>query len=285
MMNNLTRYVLPIIYPFLTPIIGGFLIGFDRKVTARIQNRTGPPILQPFYDVIKLWGKESFIDNSFQPILSLGYLLFILMSVGFLALKKDLLLILATLTLADICIILAAYSSESHYNNLGGRRELLSMISYESLIVLTVISIKITTGSFLLDNIFKLDMPLLILLPAAFIAMQLVLIVNMKKSPFDVLDASHVHQDLVKGISGYTMTLIELGHWSKIVFILNLISLFWTKNLLIGTSLALTFALITTLVDNIYPRLNWKTMIKTTWLAGVILVVANLAILIAMGVI
>lgn len=38
----------------LTPIAGGLLTGMDRVITARMQGRQGPPLLQPFYDVLKL---------------------------------------------------------------------------------------------------------------------------------------------------------------------------------------------------------------------------------------
>ncbi|MGZ3635594.1 MAG: NADH-quinone oxidoreductase subunit H, partial [Syntrophales bacterium] len=38
------------------PIVGGLLFGIDRKITARMQGRYGPPIIQPFYDFIKLLG-------------------------------------------------------------------------------------------------------------------------------------------------------------------------------------------------------------------------------------
>ena len=40
------------------PLLGGLIAGIDRRLTARLQARTGPPILQPFYDVGKLFGKR-----------------------------------------------------------------------------------------------------------------------------------------------------------------------------------------------------------------------------------
>ena len=41
----------------LLPIIGGLVYGVERVVRARMQNRIGPPVLQPFYDMFKLLGK------------------------------------------------------------------------------------------------------------------------------------------------------------------------------------------------------------------------------------
>ena len=44
-----------IAYLILAPFVGGFLAGLDRKLSARMQRRVGPPVLQPFYDVFKLF--------------------------------------------------------------------------------------------------------------------------------------------------------------------------------------------------------------------------------------
>ena len=39
-------------YILIGPILGGLLQGIDRKITARLQGRQGPPLLQPFYDPV-----------------------------------------------------------------------------------------------------------------------------------------------------------------------------------------------------------------------------------------
>jgi len=266
-------------YIIVAPFLGGLIVGLDRKITARMQNRIGPPIIQPFYDLIKLWGKEPFLASSFQPILAMGYFGFIFTGLILLAFRQDLLHIIFTLTLADICLIVAAYNSKSPYSNLGGRRELLSMLSYEPLMVLTAISVQVVTGTFLVKGIFEYGTPLLLLMPAAYVAQQLVLIIDMKKSPYDIAGSGHAHQELVRGVytefSGYTLALIELGHWTKLVFILSLISLFWAQNLIIGWALALLLWFIAIVADNIYPRLTWKSMLRTSWVLGFMLILAN----------
>lgn len=276
-------------YVIVAPFLGGLIMGLDRKITARMQNRIGPPIIQPFYDLIKLWGKEPFMASSFQPILAMGYFGFIFTGLILLAFRQDLLHIVFTLTLADICLIVAAYNSKSPYSNLGGRRELLSMLSYEPLMVLTAISVQVVTGTFLVKGIFEYGTPLLLLTPAAYVAQQLVLVIDMKKSPYDVAGSGHAHQELVRGVytefSGYTLALIELGHWTKLVFILSLISLFWAQNLIIGWALALLLWFIAIVADNIYPRLTWKSMLRTSWVLGFMLILANFVVLAILGVI
>ena len=56
-------YVIPIIvgtiaFAVLAPVVGCLLAGLDRKLSARMQGRVGPPILQPYYDVRKLLEKD-----------------------------------------------------------------------------------------------------------------------------------------------------------------------------------------------------------------------------------
>ncbi len=278
-----------IVLILFAPILGGILSGLDRKITARMQSRVGPPILQPFYDFIKLWGKEPFIANRFQPMLAFGYFAFAMTGIALLAFKGDLVHIIFTITLADMCLIIAAFNSMSPYSSLGARRELLAVLSYEPIVFLTAMSVQIVTGSFLVEEIFNYGTPLLFVLPAAYLLQLLVLLIDMKKSPFDVSASGHAHQELVRGVytefSGYTMAMIELGHWVKVVFALSLISLFWANNLIIGAVLALILWFITILIDNVYPRLNWKSMLKTSWTLGFLLILANIVTLVIMGVI
>ena len=281
--------IIAVAFVLLAPILGGLLSGLDRKLTARMQSRVGPPILQPFYDFIKLWVKEPFIANRFQPMLAFGYFAFLMTGIALLAFKEDLVHIIFTITLADMCLIISAYNSMSPYSNLGARRELLGVLSYEPIIFLTAMSIQIVTGSFLVEEIFLYGQPLLFVLPAAFIVQILVLIIDMKKSPFDVSASGHAHQELVRGVytefSGYTMALIEIGHWTKVVFMVSLISLFWAQNLLVGVVLALSLWFITIIIDQVYPRLDWKAMLKTSWTLGFLLILANIVALIIVGVI
>jgi ech hydrogenase subunit B len=269
----------------LSPIIGGILMGIDRKLTARMQSRMGPPLMQPFYDAIKLWGKEPFIASSLQPVLAFGYLGFSVAAFALLAFGQDMLLMIFTMAIADLCLIVAAFNSKSPYSNIGARRELIGMMSYEPVMLLAAISIFFVTGSFMIDSIYVINQPLLTFLPLTFLALIPVLVIDMKKSPFDVSGSGHAHQELVRGIytefSGYTLALVELGHWTKVALLLGFASLFWAQNLIIGAVLAFALFFVVLVIDNSYPRLDWKTMIKTTWIVGFLLIIANIAGLIA----
>ena len=48
-----------VVFAIVATVLGCLLAGLDRKVTARMQGRVGPPLLQPYYDVRKLFCKEN----------------------------------------------------------------------------------------------------------------------------------------------------------------------------------------------------------------------------------
>ena len=276
---SLNTYI-PALFVVLAPVNGGLLMGIDRKLTARMQSRIGPPILQPFYDAIKLWGKQPFLASGLQPVLAFGYFGFSVAAYALLAFGQDILLMIFTIAVADVCLIVASFNSKSPYSNIGAKRELLGMMSYEPVMILAALNISIMTGTFMIQGIFDITVPLLPYVPLTFLAMIPVLVVYMKKSPFDVSASGHAHQELVRGIytefSGYTLALIELGHWTKVALMLSFVTLFWAPNLIVGVALALTLFFVTLVIDNVYPRLDWKSMVKTTWTAGFLLIIANI---------
>ena len=72
------RIISIIAYLVLAPIIGCILAGLDRKMSARMQRRVGPPILQPYYDVRKLFEKEKQAPTRFQDFYIIAYLIFLI---------------------------------------------------------------------------------------------------------------------------------------------------------------------------------------------------------------
>ena len=75
-MNIFIRAALPL----LAPVGGGLLAGLDRKLAARMQRRVGPPVVQPFYDVLKLFEKERIAVNEAQGFYLAGFLFFMILS-------------------------------------------------------------------------------------------------------------------------------------------------------------------------------------------------------------
>jgi len=265
---------------FAAPVLGGLLSGIDRIITARMQGRVGPPVLQPFYDVFKLLGKERFLVNQRQVLWAIGYLALIITSLAMLCLGSDLLVIVFVMAFAAICFVLGGLSTKSPYSHIGSQRELLQMLSYEPVLILLAIGVFMQNQSFLVKDIFARPEPLLFSLPLVFIAVLLILTIKMRKSPFDLSTCHHAHQELVQGItteySGPYLALIELTHWYELVLVLGLVVLFWAQPVWAGLLLALAAFFIELVIDNICARMTWSWMVKLTWTVGIILCLVNL---------
>ncbi len=264
------------------PVLGGLLSGIDRIITARMQGRVGPPVLQPFYDLFKLLGKERFLVNQRQVLWAIGYLALIITSLAMLCLGSDLLVIVFVMAFAAICFVLGGLSTKSPYSHIGSQRELLQMLSYEPVLILLAIGVFMQNQSFLVKDIFARPEPLLFSLPLVFIAVLLILTIKMRKSPFDLSTCHHAHQELVQGItteySGPYLALIELTHWYELVLVLGLVVLFWAQPIWAGLLLALAAFFIELVIDNICARMTWSWMVKLTWSVGIILCLVNLGV-------
>ena len=135
-------------YIILAPLIGGLFAGIDRKLTARMQGRVGPPVLQPFYDVLKLFEKENITVNKVQDFYVLCFFLFVVVTGCFFFAGLNLLLIIFTLTLASVFLIVGSFSSNSPYSQIGAERELLQMMAYEPMVLIMAIGFYMFCRSF-----------------------------------------------------------------------------------------------------------------------------------------
>lgn len=282
-MINFTDVALVIFAIAIAPFIGGLLSGIDRKLTARLQNRIGPPIMQPFYDVAKLFSKKRIVVNRLQLICEWAYLILIVLSLVMLVLKQDLLVIIFILATGCIFFILAGFSVKSPYSQMGSQREVLQMLSYEPLLIFFMVGIYLKTKSFAISEIFTLKEPLLYSMPLLLVGMMIVMLIKLRKSPFDISTSHHAHQELVKGIttefSGPYLGFIEVTHWYELVLLLGFVSLLWAPNLIVGIILSLVCYFIIIVIDNISARLTWSWMLKFTWTTGLALALINIVYL------
>lgn len=262
------------------PIGGGLISGLDRILTARLQARIGPPIAQPFYDVIKLLGKEPVVVNVWQGFCAYSYLSASVIAVVLFALRTDLLLILFIQAVGGIFLVVGALSSTSPYSQVGAHRELLQVLSYEPLFILVTIGFYLQTGTFTVSGILAWNDPLLLKLPFLFVALSYAMTIKLRKSPLDLSTSHHGHQEIVKGLltdySGPHLAFIEIGHWFDVILLLGWCSLFWATSW-IGIVLIVAAAYsIQIVVDNASARMNWRWMLKYVWSMGLTLSIVNL---------
>jgi ech hydrogenase subunit B len=279
-MNPMIRLIL---YLFAGPIVGGLLVGWDRRISARMQSRFGPPIFQPFYDVWKLWQKQNLAVKRRQSLYVLLFLLLVIFSGGLFFAGSDLLLVIFALTLAAIFFVLGAYTASSPYSFIGAQRELLQMMAYEPLILLTPIGMYMVTKSFSVRAIADHGSLLVTTLPGIFLGLLYALVIKFRKSPFDLSASHHAHQELVRGIttefSARTLAMIEIAHWYESVLLLGWVYLFFASRPALGVAVSLLAYLLVVLVDNIFARLKWPVALRSSWAVALVLGFGNILVL------
>ena len=287
MSNNMVLILSVLAFIVLAPVVGFFLEGFDRVVSSRLQKRMGPPFLQPVYDLIKLFEKQAIVVNNLETALVLGFTIFTIFSGCLFFAGGDILLVFFAFSLADVFLVLAASSANSPYSSLGSQREFVQMMAYEPMTLLTAIGFYMTCGSFNVSTIISQDVPAIVRTPGVFLGYCFILIIKLRKSPFDLSTSHHAHQEMVKGltqdIAGNVLGILELGEIYEEVFLMTIVGLFFiTKDpmsYVVGTVVSLVVFFIMIVIDNVFPRVKWENMLVSSWGVTLSLAGSNFLIL------
>ena len=150
-MNPIVAYL---IFPgfLFTAVVGMLASWIDRKVTARVQWRVGPPLLQPLYDFVKLLGKETIIPKGasrttflLAPIFGLASVTLVSTLVwmaiffpekGF---TGDLIVVIYFLMVPSLAVIIGGFASKNPIASLGASREMKLMLADELPFILAVL--------------------------------------------------------------------------------------------------------------------------------------------------
>ena len=285
-------YLIPIIvgtiaFAVLAPVVGCLLAGLDRKLSARMQGRVGPPILQPYYDLRKLLEKDRAAVNNVEGTYITCALVFAIVAGGIFFGGGNLLLSVFVLTLSSLFFILAAYCTRSPYSEVGAAREALQIMAEEPMSLFIAVVFFLATGSFNSCAVLGLEGPAIAGTWIAFLGFLFILTIKMRKSPFDLSYSHHAHQELVKGIttemSGRTLAKVEVMHWCENVLALGWIGLFFVWGNPVSIVLAVVAALaaffLEILIDNNFARVKWQIMLKSAWAVALVAGGINIAVL------
>ncbi len=260
----------------LAPVIGGLIYGLERVVRARMQNRIGPPLLQPFYDMYKLLDKRAMIVHPTHVILGFMHFLTLWIVVGVVIFGGNLLYVVFLHLLSTIFLILAGFSVRSIFSHVGANRELMAVVAYEPILIFIAIGFYLLNGSFDISAIRSNGsdiLPLILL----FISFLVIMPVKLKKSPFDAVEA---HQEIVGGVeieySGVFYEILYMAKWVEYVFIYLLLVLFAGNSLLFASGLAVIVFIGINLVDNATARVRIDHLVKIVLSLGLVLGGLNL---------
>ncbi len=264
----------PIVYGalfvVLAPVFGGLLAGVDRIVSARMQSRVGPPLLQPFYDVGKLFQKDVRQVNPIVEPLLLGHLGFMAATGAMLLGGTDLIFTAFALALAALFLVLAAGSVNSPYSFAGAERELIVLLASEPFFILMLAAICKVTNASTYQGVLASNVMVAPQLIGVLIAFSFVATIKLRKSPFDISTSHHAHQELVSGLtsdmSGRLLGYVEMAHWYESAILCAFLVLFFNWSWPLGVAAFGVAYLLEILVDNSTSRAKWQLVLRSTWI-------------------
>lgn len=144
-----------VLWLLLAPLLPGII----NKVKAWVAGRRGPPVLQLYYDLAKLWRKGVVMSNLASPGFIIGPAVAwvaligaaLLMPLGpagsVVSFRGDVLLLIYLLALARFCTAWAAMETGSAFEGMGAAREVSYAVLTEAAIIAAVLSLIVHTGS------------------------------------------------------------------------------------------------------------------------------------------
>ncbi len=216
------------LYILLVPagvVLGLIYQGIDRKLGARMQNRVGPPILQPIYDTLKLFAKgdiipagTSFLFTLF-PVLAFATALSTLPFLFMISFRGDIILILYLVTMITAFTALAGFASNNTYGVIGSWREIIQLLGCEFPLVAAIIAVILDSGSMTITQIALTPH----YLPFAFVAFIIAIQAKLSRAPFHIPDAE---TEIIAGVrteySGTRLALLNLAASTELFILVSL---------------------------------------------------------------
>lgn len=200
--------------------------GMRRKLIARMQNRVGPPLYQPFFDVIKLFRKEksdsiareSIFFRVIPPIyFMVTYLLFLFIPLQIIYFDYDFILFIYLIVLSGALYIITGFSSNSPFGIIGSMRELILSVCYEMIFAISLVTFFVF-NSILSFHEFNHTW-MILRLPLASVCLLIVGLVETRITPFDTVEApTEIMGSAETEYSGVELAFMEMGKYLKLTF-------------------------------------------------------------------
>jgi len=259
-----------------------------RKVSALVQWRVGPPLFQPFYDIIKLMGKEILIPQQAHravfvgaPLAGLAGVLLLSTMLWRITLEPgtvfvgDIIVAVYLMVLPSLALIMGSSASASPHASIGTSREMKLVMSYELPLVLALIVVIIKSGGQLSLAAIAQQVPVFSISGMlAFLVSLLCVQAKLGFIPFDIAEAE---TELASGIlleySGallavwkimQAMMLVALPLFLVMVFLGGFGTALWA-GLLSGIGKYVLVVVLLILIKNTNPRMRIDQAMKFFW--------------------
>lgn len=283
-MNLTTALARLLIFPGLLFAVPAawFILWVERKAVALMQGRVGPPFMQPFFDFIKLLGKETPQRTGIAGVImkawpviavasaagAVGLLPVLPSSGGF---EGDLILLLALLELPSMCIIAAGFSSRSIFGEIGSAREAVLSVAYNIVFLLAIVSIAASQHTFRLEALAALPASPLRWLGVA--ALLVCLPAKLHLNPFSLPNAEQeIYSGPMVEYAGPELAMWELSHGLEWVAATGLVATLaaphiaiWWLAALVFIALSFFIVLMLSALASATARLAIDTTVRFYW--------------------
>ena len=228
----------------LVLLLAPLLTGLVRKVKARLVRRQGPPLLQPYRDLVRLMRKEVVLaENASWLFRVVPYLVFAATWVAaslvptfgsglLFSWSADLIAIIALLGSARFFLALAGLDVGTSFGGIGSSREVMIASLAEPAMIMIVFTVALVAGSTQLSTMSAFlatsEVGLRVSLGLALVALIMVAIAENARIPVDNpathLELTMVHEAMVLEYSGRHLALIDLASELKLLLYVSLIA-------------------------------------------------------------
>lgn len=278
MTSNATMLLLCVVNGAIALLLSPLYEGIMRKLKAHIHSRKGPPLIQPYLDLLKLLGKEDLRTTrsllyTISPAVALGSTIVLAMFIPMggpppLGHAGDIIVLLYVSAICAVMMMLSAYASSSPYAYIGGSREMMMTLTVEPVLVVSLVVGALKAQTLATGDIATWQLhngPSLSMIMAA-VALFLTIQAQAGKLPFDIAEAD---QEIMGGVlieqSGPRLALFRWAMLIKqLVFSFLLVEVFvpWPRtgiyfiDLLLAAAKVLVVLILVALIDVVNPRLR-----------------------------
>ncbi|MBC7187402.1 MAG: NADH-quinone oxidoreductase subunit H [Calditrichaeota bacterium] len=231
---------LSVLQVLLVLLLSPLLEGVIRKLIAFVHSRIGPPLYQPYLDILKLLGKEEIASSRsflfrYSAVIALTAVLTASLLVPMLGkpplgFAGEVVVFVYLISVVAVMIFMSGVTSGSPYGLVGAGREVMMVLTVEPVLAIALITAAVKSGSMMFGDMvsWQLTHPPAISMVIVGIALFLAIVAQLARLPFDIVEAD---QEIMEGPfveqSGPKLALFKWGFYAKqLIFASLLVSVF-----------------------------------------------------------